>query len=206
MGLNNYAHWREKVHVLFIHLPPPGSAPPPFLSNSSIPLCPLLSLFSPLCHFSLEALVLTSSSALTSAFSLPLFFRTLFALFLFSFFFPSPSPFESPLIFFLLSRHLLSMGSSIAPIHRGVSSLCYSFLYALPFSLPLCRRSTPPPPPFFLFPQLQVLIKRDSQFNYFYSWARPLESRSFFSVFLHILSFQRSFQFFLPWLSFFFFF
>lgn len=184
-----------------IYLPPPGCSPPSFLSNSSIPLCPLLSLFSPLCHFSLEAPVLTSSSALTSAFSLPPYFQTLFGLFLSFFFFFSLSLWLSTYIF-LLSRHLLSMGSSIAPIHRGVSSLCYSFLYALLFSLPLCRRSTPPPP-FFFFPQLQVLIKRDSQFNYFYSWARPLESRSFFSVFLHILSFQRSFQFFLPWLSFF---
>lgn len=43
------------------------------------------------------------------------------------------------------------MGSSIAPIHRGVSSLCYSFLYALLFSLPLCRRSTPPPLLLFFF-------------------------------------------------------
>lgn len=131
-----------------IYLPPPGCSPPSFLSNSSIPLCPLLSLFSPLCHFSLEAPVLTSSSALTSAFSLPPYFQTLFGLFLSFFFFFSLSLWLSTYIF-LLSRHLLSMGSSIAPIHRGVSSLCYSFLYALLFSLPLCRRSTPPPHFFF---------------------------------------------------------
>ena len=139
------------MHVLFIHLPPPGSAPPPFLSNSSIPLCPLLSLFSPLCHFSLEALVLTSSSALTSAFSLPLFFRTLFALFLFSFFSLLPLHLNLHLYFFC-SPGIFCLWAAVSLLYTEEYLLSVILFCMLFFSHSLCvGGALPPPSSFFSF-------------------------------------------------------
>ena len=117
----------RKCIYIFIYLPPPGCSPPPFLSNSSIPLCPLLSLFSPLCHFSLEALVLTSSSALTSAFSLPPFFQTLFGLFLFFLSF-LPLPLNLHLYFSALPAPFVYGQQYRSYTQRSIFSLLFFFV------------------------------------------------------------------------------
>lgn len=111
-----------------IYLPPPGCSPPSFLSNSSIPLCPLLSLFSPLCHFSLEAPVLTSSSALTSAFSLPPYFQTLFGLFLSFFFFFLPLPLTLHLYFSALPASFVYGQQYCSYTQRSIFTLLFFFV------------------------------------------------------------------------------
>lgn len=125
MGLNYYAHKRRRC-IYFIYLPVPSTAPlTPFPHLFWLILPFLYVLFSPF----LSALSVLLRSAHHDVFlcidpaSLLLFSK------LFSF------PFK-----FLLTHHLVSMGS-ISPIHRSIF-LCYSLLYALLFSLHLCRRST----------------------------------------------------------------
>lgn len=131
----------------------------------------------PLCLMFFKTFVLMSSSALTLLF------------FFFSFFYSTKNFFpHSPL---QVSHHIfcspiiLSLRAISLPYIAEYLSLLF-FLYALLFSLPLCRSSTLFF--FFFFKPTEVLIRRDSQFNYFYSGARPRESCSFSSVFLHILS------------------
>ncbi len=76
-----------------------------------------------------------------------------------------------PSLFFSFLSQLFCLRAASLGYMKEYLFLCNSSLYAPLFLLPLCRRST-------LFFSAEVLIKRDSQFNYFYSGALPLESCS----------------------------
>lgn len=126
--------------------------------------------FSPLCQFFLEALIMMSSSALTLllCFSSPNFFHFLLN-------------FCSPTILFLWAVSLPYIEVSFSVI-----------LYYTPFfSHSICVGGA------HSF-SAEVLIKHDSQFNYFYSGARPLESCSFSPSYIFYL-FSTFPPIFLPW-------
>lgn len=126
-----------------------------FPANSFIPQCRFLSIFSPLCHVFFKTLILMSSSALTLLFC-----------------YSSPNFFTLSHLQSLLSHHPSSTGS-ISPIHRGVSFSVILFVCSSFLTPSVQEEHT-----LFFFPA-EVLIRRDSQFNYFYSGARPRESCSF---------------------------